>query len=156
MCTHDIIVTRTSRRAPPTNLGSSSTYQLYWDFIMPVVSVGMPLGPGCSTCGYCGPLGERSSTETSFKKAGFIASQLSCRVSTLWHKTHVILFSFSDSSPGLSKDDLPRVETIWNILLCSWSKTLVLSTVHYQVFCLWMCCETLLIWIRSQAWCDSI
>ncbi|KAG1907323.1 arginine-tRNA-protein transferase [Suillus fuscotomentosus] len=47
---------------------------------MPVVSVGMPLGPGCSTCGYCGPLGERSSTETSFKKAGFIASQLSCRV----------------------------------------------------------------------------
>ncbi|KAG1874557.1 arginine-tRNA-protein transferase [Suillus subalutaceus] len=47
---------------------------------MPVVSVGMPLGPGCSTCGYCGPLGERSSTETSFKKAGFIASQLSCEV----------------------------------------------------------------------------
>ncbi|KAG2369924.1 arginine-tRNA-protein transferase [Suillus spraguei] len=47
---------------------------------MPVVSVGMPLGPGCSTCGYCGPLGERSSTETSFKKAGLIASQLSCEV----------------------------------------------------------------------------
>ncbi|KAG2083812.1 arginine-tRNA-protein transferase [Suillus cothurnatus] len=40
----------------------------------------MPLGSGCSTCGYCGPLGERSSTETSFKKAGLIASQLSCKV----------------------------------------------------------------------------
>lgn len=87
--------------------------------IMPVVSVGMPLGPGCSTCGYCGPLGERSNAETSFKKAGFIASQLSCEVSPLRNETHVILFAFSDSSLGLSKDDLPRVETIWDILLCS-------------------------------------
>ncbi|KAG1753918.1 arginine-tRNA-protein transferase [Suillus paluster] len=45
---------------------------------MPVLSVGTPLGPGSSTCGYCGPPGARSNTETNFKKAGLIASQLSC------------------------------------------------------------------------------
>ncbi|KAG2146708.1 arginine-tRNA-protein transferase [Suillus clintonianus] len=47
---------------------------------MPVISVGMPLGPGSSTCGYCGPPGARSNTETNFKKAGLFASQLSCEV----------------------------------------------------------------------------
>ncbi|KAG1755820.1 arginine-tRNA-protein transferase [Suillus lakei] len=47
---------------------------------MTVISIGMPLGPGSSTCGYCGPPGERSSNETNFKKAGLIASQLSCEV----------------------------------------------------------------------------
>ncbi|KAG0709512.1 arginine-tRNA-protein transferase [Suillus ampliporus] len=47
---------------------------------MPVISVGAPLGPGSSTCGYCGPPGARSSFETSFQKAGLVASQLSCEV----------------------------------------------------------------------------
>ncbi|KAF9247186.1 arginine-tRNA-protein transferase [Melanogaster broomeanus] len=47
---------------------------------MPSISVGAPLGPGYSTCGYCGPPGGRSSTETSVKKAGLVASQLSCAV----------------------------------------------------------------------------
>ncbi|KAF8558858.1 hypothetical protein OG21DRAFT_1404126 [Imleria badia] len=47
---------------------------------MPPISVGTPLGPGCSTCGYCVPPGQRSSAETSVKKAGLIASQLSCGV----------------------------------------------------------------------------
>ncbi|KAJ8595281.1 hypothetical protein M405DRAFT_849733 [Rhizopogon salebrosus TDB-379] len=47
---------------------------------MPVLSVGTPLGSGSSTCGYCGPSGERSTAETSFKKAGLIALQLSCEV----------------------------------------------------------------------------
>ncbi|OJA17018.1 hypothetical protein AZE42_00552 [Rhizopogon vesiculosus] len=45
-----------------------------------LVSVGTPLGPGSSTCGYCGPLGERSTAETNFKKAGLISPQLSCEV----------------------------------------------------------------------------
>ncbi|KAH7887853.1 arginine-tRNA-protein transferase [Phlebopus sp. FC_14] len=47
---------------------------------MPPISVGTPLGPGCSTCGYCGPPGGRSETETSYKKSGLIASQLTCAV----------------------------------------------------------------------------
>ncbi|KAH7916339.1 arginine-tRNA-protein transferase [Hygrophoropsis aurantiaca] len=47
---------------------------------MPVVSVGTPLGAGCSSCGYCGPPGGRSTAETSYKKSGLIASQLSCEV----------------------------------------------------------------------------
>ncbi|KAF8138603.1 arginine-tRNA-protein transferase [Boletus edulis] len=48
---------------------------------MSPISVGTPLGPGCSTCGYCALPGQRSSSaETSVKKAGLIASQLSCGV----------------------------------------------------------------------------
>ncbi|KAI9574553.1 arginine-tRNA-protein transferase [Boletus coccyginus] len=47
---------------------------------MSPISVGTPFGPGCSTCGYCGPPGQRSPAETSVKKAGLIASQLSCGV----------------------------------------------------------------------------
>ncbi|KAN0097332.1 Arginine-tRNA-protein transferase, C terminus domain containing protein [Tylopilus felleus] len=47
---------------------------------MSPISIGTPLGPGCSTCGYCAPSGQRSSAETSVKKAGLIASQLSCGV----------------------------------------------------------------------------
>lgn len=47
---------------------------------MPPISIGTPMGPSGTTCGYCGPLGERSATESSFKKAGLIASQLSCGV----------------------------------------------------------------------------
>ena len=96
---------------------------------MPVLSVGTPLGSGSSTCGYCGPSGERSTTETSFKKAGLIALQLSCEVRNL----HKDTLSLAEKSLGLSKDDRPRVETIRDILLCSRFKTLVLSSVHYQV-----------------------
>ena len=47
---------------------------------MPPISIGTPMGPSGTTCGYCGSLGERSATESSFKKAGLIASQLSCGV----------------------------------------------------------------------------
>ncbi|KAH7920811.1 hypothetical protein BV22DRAFT_1020525 [Leucogyrophana mollusca] len=47
---------------------------------MPIVSIGTPLGAGCSSCGYCGPPGGRSAAETSYKKSGLIASQLSCEV----------------------------------------------------------------------------
>ncbi|KAL4075960.1 arginine-tRNA-protein transferase [Scleroderma yunnanense] len=47
---------------------------------MSPISIGMPLGPAGSTCGYCGPPGERSATDSSFNKAGLIASQLSCGV----------------------------------------------------------------------------
>ncbi|KIJ70210.1 hypothetical protein HYDPIDRAFT_104888 [Hydnomerulius pinastri MD-312] len=47
---------------------------------MSPISIGTPLGPGCSTCGYCGPPGGRSSAETSISKAGLIATQLSCAV----------------------------------------------------------------------------
>lgn len=97
--------------------------------IMPVLSICTPLGPGSSTCGYCGPLGERSTAESSFKKAGLISPQLSCEVRSLHHTS----IHFSESLLGLSKDDRPRVETFWHILLCSRSKTLVLSSIHYQV-----------------------
>ncbi|KAG6335525.1 hypothetical protein ID866_3555, partial [Astraeus odoratus] len=48
---------------------------------MSVISIGAPLGTGRSTCGYCGPPGERSATQSSFTKGGLIASQLKCGAS---------------------------------------------------------------------------
>ncbi|KIK75335.1 hypothetical protein PAXRUDRAFT_835710 [Paxillus rubicundulus Ve08.2h10] len=47
---------------------------------MQPISIGTPLGPGRSTCGYCGPQGKRSPAETSVQRASLIASQLSCAV----------------------------------------------------------------------------
>lgn len=44
-----------------------------------MISVATPVGSGSSSCGYCSPPGERSAG-TSFKKAGLVASRLSCGV----------------------------------------------------------------------------
>ncbi|KAI0375755.1 hypothetical protein BV20DRAFT_959795 [Pilatotrama ljubarskyi] len=44
------------------------------------ISIISPVTPGSSTCGYCGPPGERSRTRSSHHRAECVASQLSCRV----------------------------------------------------------------------------
>ncbi|KAI0352829.1 hypothetical protein OH77DRAFT_1427947 [Trametes cingulata] len=44
------------------------------------ISIISPLTPTSSTCGYCGPPGERSKTRSSYHRAECVASQLSCRV----------------------------------------------------------------------------
>ena len=46
----------------------------------PVLSLFVPLTPRNSTCGYCGPPGERSAGRTSYHAAEGIAYRLSCQV----------------------------------------------------------------------------
>lgn len=45
-----------------------------------IITVVSPTGPDSSTCGYCGPPGGRSETDSSHTSAGLVASQLSCEV----------------------------------------------------------------------------
>ncbi|KAI9000901.1 arginine-tRNA-protein transferase [Trametes punicea] len=44
------------------------------------ISIVSPLRPHNSTCGYCGPPGERSKGKSNYHKAECLAMQLSCRV----------------------------------------------------------------------------
>ncbi|KAI6106238.1 arginine-tRNA-protein transferase [Pisolithus croceorrhizus] len=44
-----------------------------------MISIATPVGSGSSSCGYCSPPGERRAG-SSFKKAGLVASRLSCGV----------------------------------------------------------------------------
>lgn len=47
---------------------------------MTIVSLGRPVGPSESSCGYCSPPGRRSETESSKTTAGLAAIQLSSEV----------------------------------------------------------------------------
>lgn len=45
-----------------------------------IITIVTSTGPNSSTCGYCGPPGGRSETDSSHTSAGLVASQLSCEV----------------------------------------------------------------------------
>ncbi|KAJ7228778.1 arginine-tRNA-protein transferase [Mycena pura] len=45
-----------------------------------VLSIGTPSGSRSTTCGYCSPPGQRSTTKSAAHAAGFLAHQLSCQV----------------------------------------------------------------------------
>ena len=100
---------------------------------MSPLSIGTPLGPSGSTCGYCGPPGKRSATDSSFKKAGLIASQLSCAVRHLYTSLSLVL---NGNTLGLPEDDRSWVEEIRDLLLCARLQTFLLPAVHYKV-CGW-------------------
>ncbi|KAJ7129806.1 arginine-tRNA-protein transferase [Mycena epipterygia] len=44
------------------------------------ISVGSPSGPSATTCGYCSPPGERTTTKSAAHAAGLLANQLSSQV----------------------------------------------------------------------------
>lgn len=79
-------------------------------------SVIEPIPASPSSCGYCGPPGERSDANTNLHVACFNGLRLSCDVSptSAAHLDGQLLIS---SREGIPEDDRPRMEAVGHLLL---------------------------------------
>ena len=95
-----------------------------------ILAVVSPITPHASTCGYCGPPGQRSEEETSVHAAELIPMDCTCLVRPL---RIIPRYWLSFLLVGLPDDDRPGLEEVGNILLQARLEAVLLSTIYHQV-----------------------
>lgn len=95
-----------------------------------------PLKPEASTCGYCGPPGQRSQQRTNVHAAELIPYQsdipFTCQVRhTGFHAFHFSMLIMREV--GVPDDDRPWLEAVGHVLLQTGLAAILLSAVHDQV-----------------------